>query len=310
MSVRLAARRHRRVARLDPRRRRGVEAARAAPPGTGTWTGTACRSGPRRRPSGTLLPFRNPATTWSSMSTTSSPSRRPFGKPAVSPPITPKRFSVLAGGTPRLSLIVSTAGGPFDPLVLVQPGDALEQRLHDVRAVVLRGADVEQRVQDRRELRLHDVLAVERGVAVRGGAVELVLLAERDDDLVDQRVAEARDLDPAAVARAACRRAGSPGAAGARWWTTRPRPRSPASGPGDGLVVLGHQPLGDLHDDRVDVASAQVVLALALVAGELADVDARRRSRPGRRRTDRRAGRRTPSCRRRASGSPRSRTLS
>ena len=38
-------------------------------------------------------------------------------------------------------------------------------------------------------------------------------------------------------------------------------------------MVLRHQPLGQLHDDRVDVESAQVVLALALVAGELADVD-------------------------------------
>jgi hypothetical protein len=60
-----------------------------------------------------MFPFRNPATTWSSMSTTSSPSRRPFGNPALSPPITPKRFSVSAGGTPRFSFSVSTGTGLF-----------------------------------------------------------------------------------------------------------------------------------------------------------------------------------------------------
>ncbi len=68
-------------------------------------------------------------------------------------------------------------GRSLDPLVLVETRDALEQRLHDVRAVVLRSVDVEQRVEDRRELGLHDVLAVERGVTVRGRPVELVLLA-------------------------------------------------------------------------------------------------------------------------------------
>ena len=87
----------------------------------------------------------------------------------------------------------------LNALVLVEVGDALEQRLHDVRAVVLRRADREQRVQDGRELRLHDVLAVELRVAVRRGAVEAVLLTEGDDHLVDERVAQARHLDPAAA---------------------------------------------------------------------------------------------------------------
>ena len=49
------------------------------------------------------------------------------------------------------------------------------------------------------QLRLHDVLAVQLGVAVGRRAVELVLLPERDDDLVHERVAKSRDLDPAAV---------------------------------------------------------------------------------------------------------------
>ena len=76
-------------------------------------------------------------------------------------------------------------------------------RLDDVRPVRLRRAEAEQRVHDRRQLRLDHELPVLLGVAVRSGAVELVLLAERDDDLVDERVAEARDLDLVAAAVAA-----------------------------------------------------------------------------------------------------------
>src|ERR687896_220671 len=44
--------------------------------------------------------------------------------------------------------------------------------------------------------------------------------------------------------------------------------------PRDGLAVARDQPLRDLHDDGGDVGSAQVVLALSLVAGELSEVDA------------------------------------
>ena len=56
-------------------------------------------------------------------------------------------------------------------------------------------AEVEQGVQDLRQLRLDDVLAVSS--ASRSGWVRLnwSFLPERDDDLVDERVAEARDLD-------------------------------------------------------------------------------------------------------------------
>ena len=69
--------------------------------------------------------------------------------------------------------------------------DAGEQRLDDVGAVGLR--DVEPRVQDVdqvRQLGLDDVGAVELGVLVGRRRVELVLLADRDDHLVDERVAE------------------------------------------------------------------------------------------------------------------------
>ena len=212
---------------------------------------------------------------------------------------------MLAGGVPRLTLIVSTAGGPFTPLCWFSPG--MPWRTAWTMSVRLSSGapDVEQRVQHRRELRLHDVLAVQRGVAVRRRPVELVLLPERDDDLVHQRVAEPGDLHPAA---ARVRRL-------PLTWSRRrsvvdhtPTTAFRASGPETARWFASDQPLGQLHDDRVDVVSAQVVLALALVAGELAEVDARRTSRRGRRRTDRRAARRTASCRRAASGSPRSRS--
>src|SRR3954453_1173370 len=87
--------------------------------------GLSFRSTPS--PSGSFLPpwfagSRNPPITRSSMSTTSSPRRRPFGKPALSPASTPKRFSVADGGTPRLIFSVSAAAGllliwlsPFTP---------------------------------------------------------------------------------------------------------------------------------------------------------------------------------------------------
>src|SRR6185436_522866 len=51
---------------------------------------------------------------------------------------------------------------------------------------------------DLRQLGLDHVLAVVRGVVVRTCPVELVLVARRDHYLVDQRVAQARDLDVAA----------------------------------------------------------------------------------------------------------------
>ena len=77
--------------------------------------------------------------TRSSMSVTSSASRRPFGKPAVSPASTPKRFGVALGGTPRLSLSVSAAAGLRADLG--QSGHAGQQRLDDVRPVRLLDAE-------------------------------------------------------------------------------------------------------------------------------------------------------------------------
>ena len=236
------------------------------------------------------------------MSTTSSASRRPFGKPALSPPITPKRFSVSDGGTPRLIFSVSAGTASCgDPR---HARDAGQQRLDDVRAVGLLDPEVEQLVQDRREVQVQRVLAEVLQVVRRLRAVELVLLPERDDDLVDQRVAQPRDLHPLAARSLSCARFGHLQARGARSRPTRRRPRWRRPRAGDGLAVARHLRLGDLQDDRVHAVAGEVVLAAARVAGRVAEVDRRRTSRRGRRRTGPRAGRRTPCRRRAACGSP------
>ncbi len=73
---------------------------RSGAPGTGTWTGTSCRSCPPRPRAAPCCRPGIPATTWSSMSTTSSVSRRPFGNPALSPPITPNGSASCSAGRP------------------------------------------------------------------------------------------------------------------------------------------------------------------------------------------------------------------
>ena len=85
---------------------------------------------------------------------------------------------------------------------LRQTGHAGQQRLDDVGAVRLLDAEAEQRVQEARRLGVESELAEVLRVVRGGRAVELVLLADRDDHLVDQRVAEARDLDPLVTAMA------------------------------------------------------------------------------------------------------------
>ena len=74
------------------------------------------------------------------------------------------------------------------------PRDAGEQRLHDVRAVVLGRIDVEQQVHHMRQLGVEHELAVQRRVLARLGLVEVILLTERDHQLVHQRVAKAAHL--------------------------------------------------------------------------------------------------------------------
>ena len=95
-------------------------------------------------PSGSLLPLRKPPTTRSSMSTTSSPSLRPFGKPAVSPPMTPKRLLGRARRDAEVDL--ERVGGRCVRSDLRDAGDPGQQRLDDVGPVGL--GHVEAREQD------------------------------------------------------------------------------------------------------------------------------------------------------------------
>ena len=145
-------------------------------------------------PTGTFLSLRKPATACSSMSTMSPASRRPFGKPALSPPSTPIRLTFAAG-----------IDGLVDPQ-LVREGVAREGHLRDARAEH-RDEVVAARLRDAELVQLVEHGGQDRGLVVllelrvlRGlGAVPEVLQPGRDDDLVDQRVAEAGDLRPARV---------------------------------------------------------------------------------------------------------------
>ena len=112
------------------------------------------------------------------------------------------------------------------------------------------------------------------GVVGRLGGVELVLLPERDDDLVDQRVAQAADLDLAVVA-GRCPRAepGRPAVDGPVTCSAGRYGRGPHADDGvrrpwggRRLAVAGDLGLRDLQDDRVDVVARQVVLAAPGVA--------------------------------------------
>ena len=89
------------------------------------------------------------------------------GSRPVSPPMTPKRLGARRRRHAEVELQRVHRGAGELAGVLVQPRDALEHRLDDVRAVGLRRVDVEQRVQHRRQLRVGRVLAVQLGVAVR-----------------------------------------------------------------------------------------------------------------------------------------------
>jgi hypothetical protein len=102
---------------------------------------------------------------------------------------------------------------------------------------------------------------------VRPGPVELVLVARGDDDLVDERVAESRDLDPPAP-RAPIRV--EVGVRDLDPLALRGRPHADHGvarvRAGDAPAVLGDLGLRHLEDDRVRRESGQVVLALTLVA--------------------------------------------
>ena len=146
-----------------------------------------------------------PATARSSIATTSSPIRRPLGNPAASPPRSPVSLGFFDGGIATLSRSMSDSTVPGEVL---EPGhdslrDAGEQDRVQVRprlVVRLRGAGT-RRVEHRQQpgqLGVVDVLREQR-VALGSPGVPHVLVGHRGDDLVEQRVAQPRDLLPRPV---------------------------------------------------------------------------------------------------------------
>ena len=125
----------------------------------------------------------------------------------------------------------------------VEALDAREEHRHEVVARGLGSVDAVDGLDQLRQLGVGHVL--ERRCVTRGlEAVERVLELERDDDLVDQRVAQARDLDVLAVGRLLLRR--RPGA------DDRVLLR---------VALLGEPPLRDLQRHRLDVEARQGVVA-------------------------------------------------
>ena len=138
--------------------------------------------------------------TRSSMSVTSSVSRRPFGNPAVSPASTPKRFGVGFGATPRLIFSVSV-GGAFGA-IWVSPGMPVSSAwTMSVRSFSGTFSPGNSTLMTLASCGDSDVLAEVLQVVAGLRRVEEVLLPQRDHDLVDQRVAEAADLDLVVLGR-------------------------------------------------------------------------------------------------------------
>ncbi len=150
-----------------------------------------------------------PIATRSSMSTTSSPGRRPFGKPAGSQPGLPSVSapSTKQSSAPRLFWLPFGVAGSavlrrsiserHDVVRLVDAGNAGQERGDEIDARKhrrrLHAGRAEQDLEQRRQRRVGHV-GRELAVVLRLARVEAVLVLEADDDLVDERHAEARDL--------------------------------------------------------------------------------------------------------------------
>ena len=245
----------------------------------------------------------------SSMLTTSSNTRRPFGNPAASPAQQAERVRIRRRRRDRdvqpHHVRLDRAGVVLEPRD-DPAGDPGEQDRHQVGPLRLSARRGSGRRRGRGPAAASPAPGARRTSAnflSSAGCtrVPLVLLAHRHDDLVEQRVAEPGDLDP------------GPGLRRARPWPGRaaapcagsPRPRSPAppwrcsgrSGPSR----RGSVPDRHLDRDRVHVERRRRVdphrrgrrrsgAGSGMGAGRRG-----RRSTPGRRRTPRFAGRRTPS---------------
>ncbi len=150
-------------------------------------------------------------TTRSAMSTVSSPGRRPFGKPARSPPATPKLLCMAAGvaAMPVLSRVISDG---VTARHLVHARETREERGHEVVARQIRRREV----RDVRA-RASGSPAPRNSASSNAGSVgfvtyvpnwpsklrlagaEAILVGQADHELVDERHAETRDLDPRAA---------------------------------------------------------------------------------------------------------------
>ena len=146
-------------------------------------------------------PSQDPATARAAISTTSSSGRRPLGKPALSPARKPSRFAMAkgVGGMPVFSRIKSAIGpascGP-------QPGQmgalyCTSGKQVGTRRRRHRNADGPENLRQQRIQKEVRELAVVRGIV----HAEAILGARADDQLVDQRIALALNLRPAASLR-------------------------------------------------------------------------------------------------------------
>ena len=253
----------------------------ADPRRTGTTENSFRSSALTPSPSGTFFPLRKPATACSAMSMTSSPSRRPFGQPWLSPASTPSRFGFFVTGMLRLRRRTSASFGP----VKFSFGTPVRRTATRSSRPCSGTSELVQLVDRGREQRRLVVLAVPR-LLPRLRGVPLVLEAGRDDDLVDQRVAEPVDLDERA------RVAGLP-AAGRDLAPVDGRPD--ADGPVLRVRATRSAPAPRTCGRRSRRRSPCRRPCCRCPCGSRRG----RRSRRCRRRTDRRAGPRTPSSARR-----------
>ena len=88
----------------------------------------------------------------------------------------------------------SISPGPVETLRPGEAGNAADEDLNQVAAAGRLGADVEQGIEDLGQARVDDVIAEALDVVLGLTGVELILVLGADDDLVDQRLAQARDL--------------------------------------------------------------------------------------------------------------------
>ena len=136
-----------------------------------------------------------PATSRSAMSVTSSNSRRPFGKPAGSPPSSPRRFADAGG--------VGGNAGVQPQQIGDRPGGVPGRRSAARRCTTgsrssarrrrNRDGPRGQRVDDARQRRIEEE-GRELAVVLRLVHAEAVLEAGADQQLVDQRIAHALHL--------------------------------------------------------------------------------------------------------------------